>query len=556
MAFKNLESRFNENVNKLYAGATLKFDNGVASNGRTDAPLIVRKPGKNQVGIKLEGRSLPVVSAAQDLKRLTLFQLSRPGLLFLAKQQLLQTGNTFEFTRALNPAFVVANTVPFLHVKRNLRPLNELFGKTDTSYTNVKSMGQLQISTYNKFKSTAAPVFGEIKFNRPGVGKALTSRLLGPLNALKDTALGAISAFTPNQKRNIGELIDKWGIESWKVSRPELFKYIPGIQEQLSNYTKNSQLLSGIERLKPRPIVRPIESTVPQPILADYEGIAFIRYFSAGNVGLSTLNASEIAGGQSNMQEKLTIFKNGPQKGKKLSYIKDDANLPAKPPVDKNSKPAYRSINSNFDDPIVVSFAMGTDSPVRFRAFIKDLQQSATPEYKSYQYIGRMEKFVNYVGVQREISFKLGIIAFSKDELDGCWARINYLTGLVFPYGFNRGIFQPNIVRLTMGDVYTEQPGYVTSLNTNFNELGESWEIDDGRQVPIAAQMDIKFTIIEKTSKVADSPFYGITEKIFEVPYLPKEMAPRQLTALTQTVENRKPPVISSANIKLPTSGR
>ena len=325
---------------------------------------------------------------------------------------------------------------------------------------------------------------------------------------------------------------------------------------QVSNYTKNSQLLSGIERLKPRPIVRPIESTVPQPILADYEGIAFIRYFSAGNVGLSTLNASEIAGGKSNMQEKLTTFKNGPQKGKKLSYIKDDANLPAKPPVDKNSKPAYRSINSNFDDPIVVSFAMGTDSPVRFRAFIKDLQQSATPEYKSYQYIGRMEKFVNYVGVQREISFKLGIIAFSKDELDGCWARINYLTGLVFPYGFNRGIFQPNIVRLTMGDVYTEQPGYVTSLNTNFNELGESWEIDDGRQVPIAAQMDIKFTIIEKTSKVADSPFYGITEKIFEVPYLPKETAPRQLTALTQTVENRKPPVISSANIKLPTSGR
>jgi hypothetical protein len=106
-----------------------------------------------------------------------------------------------------------------------------------------------------------------------------------------------------------------------------------------------------------------------------------------------------------------------------------------------------------------------------------------------------------------------------------------------------------------MGDVYTEQPGYVTSLNTNFNELGESWEIDDGRQVPIAAQMDIKFTIIEKTSKVADSPFYGITETIFEVPYLSNEKAPA-IIASTQVVENRKPPVISSANIKLPTSGR
>jgi hypothetical protein len=51
-------------------------------------------------------------------------------------------------------------------------------------------------------------------------------------------------------------------------------------------------------------------------------------------------------------------------------------------------------------------------------------------------------------------------------------------------------------------------------LSTNFNELGTSWEIDGGRQVPIGAEMDIKFTIIEKSSKVADSPFYGITEKM------------------------------------------
>ena len=136
MAFKNLEQRFNENVIKLYAGSTSKFDNGIASNGKADAPLIVRAPGKGY-WTKYEDRSLPVQSTIQDVKRLTLFQLSKPGLLFLAKQQLLQTGNTFELTRALNPAFVVANAVPFLHVKRNLRPLNELAGKTDTSYENV-----------------------------------------------------------------------------------------------------------------------------------------------------------------------------------------------------------------------------------------------------------------------------------------------------------------------------------------------------------------------------------------------------------------------------------
>jgi hypothetical protein len=604
MAFKNLESRFNENVNKLYSAGTLKFENGKLSNGRNDDPLIVRKPGNGYWGFG-ESRSLPVRSALIDVKRLTLFTLSKRGLLFLAKQQLLQTGNTFEQTRLINPLFTVGNAVPFLHLRRHLRPITggpggALLAKTDVSYANVRKLGQLQKSTYDSFTQNAGG----------GIG-AFFKKLAGPIT-------NTISAFTA--KKNIGEEFGYGtpaSAEGWKKSRPELGKsdkdyavgfrppafkfggnistvgftrsvygaipsspgswngnyttyltysndkktwpltrqtdyasyrlrgleqynqvalpttgrpdvsnvakksgikanydsakdYKKAIDAQISNAAAVSQVLSDIERLNPRPIV--LASGLPA--LADYRGKAFVRYFSAGNAGLASMNASEIAGGKSNMQEKIKDFKTGPAKDKRLTYLKDESNLPAALPNNAVSKKAYQSINNAFDDPIVVSFAMGTDGPIRFRAFIKDLQQSATPEYKSYQYIGRMEKFVNYVGVQREISFKLGVIAFSKDELNGCWKRINYLTGLVFPYGFNRGIFQPNIVRLTIGDVYTEQPGYVTSLNTNFNELGTSWEIDGGRQVPIAAEMDIKFTIIEKSSKVADSPFYGITEKM------------------------------------------
>jgi hypothetical protein len=602
MAFKNLESRFNENVNRLYSAGTLKFENGAPSNGRNDDPLIVRKPGNGYWGFG-ESRSLPVRSALIDVKRLTLFTLSKRGLLFLAKQQLLQTGNTFEQTRLINPLFTVGNAVPFLHLRRHLRPITggpggALLAKTDVSYANVRKLGQLQKSTYDSFTQNAGG----------GIG-AFFKKLAGPIT-------NTISAFTA--KKNIGEEFGYGtpsSAEGWKKSRPELGKsdkdyavgfrppafkfggnistvgftrsvygaipsspgswngnyttyltysndkktwpltrqtdyasyrlakynqvawpttgrpdvsnvakksgikadydsakdYRKAIDSQISTAAEVSQILSDIERLNPRPIVR----ASGLPVLAEYQGKAFVRYFSAGNAGLASLNASEIIDGKtSNMQERIKAFKTGPAQDKRLTYLKDESNLPAALPNNAVSKKAYQSINNAFDDPIVVSFAMGTDGPIRFRAFIKDLQQSATPEYKSYQYIGRMEKFVNYVGVQREISFKLGVIAFSKDELDGCWKRINYLTGLVFPYGFNRGIFQPNIVRLTIGDVYTEQPGYVTSLNTNFNELGTSWEIDGGRQVPIAAEMDIKFTIIEKSSKVADSPFYGITEKM------------------------------------------
>ena len=579
MAFKNLENRFNENVNKLYAGATLKFENGKSSTGRNDDPLIVRKPGNGYWNFA-ESRGLPVVSALLDVKRLTLFTLSKRGLLFLAKQQLLQTGNTFEQTRLINPLFTVGNAVPFLHLRRHLRPVTggpggSLLGKTDRNYSNVRKLGQLQKSTYDSFTENAG-----------GGAKAFLKKLAGPITS-------TISAFTA--KKNVGEEFG-YEEEGWKKTRPELGKtdsdYVASVNAPKFKFGGNLKVLtfSGqsygaipkspgawngkyttyikftdaefkwalgstrsddyINSIKPlqigaQPIVKNTvsdtaikrslstelkNSYIPKTLetIRDnyqqdkqnwYEEITggqgimpYLKYFTGD---LDSITDGRQYDPKSDTGTNAKELATGPTgKRRKISYIKDDANLPTITPNNQISKKAYQSINNQFEDPIVVSFAMGTDGPIRFRAYIKDLQQSATPEYKSYQYIGRMEKFVNYVGVQREISFKLGVIAFSRDELDGVWKRINYLTGLVFPYGFNRGIFQPNIVRLTIGDVYTEQPGYVTSLSTNFNDLGTSWELDTGKQVPIGAEMDIKFVLIEKSSKVADSPFYGITEEM------------------------------------------
>ncbi len=545
MSFKSLEQRFNENVNTLYVGATSKFAGGKPSNNRTDVPLIVRAPGKGYWG-PMESRSTPVQSAAQDVKRLTLFQIGSDGIKFLAKQQLLQTGNTFEFTRALNPAFVVGNAVPFLHIKRNLRPLNELAGKTDTSYANVKSMGQLQLGTYSKLNSKVLENFNEFAttttFNRPGVGSTLVKRLLGPLNSLKDTVKNTVSAFNPNQKRNIGELgTDKWGPESWKISRPELKNYIPNIQKRLyttqqsyatervtENISRPRQTpklpsLGGVFNTAQNAITSAINATNRQltsnanlGTITSTNTVSFIKYFNgAESLKNATRTGTDIP---SSATAKRGANGQLPDKVDKISYIKDPSNYPGANTA-KNYRPAYSQINTEvtdpknpigWNDPVNVSFAMGKDEPIRFRAFIKDLNETSNPQYQTFQYIGRVEKFVNYTGVQREASFKLSVIAFGQDELDTVWRRINYLTGMTFPYGFTRGILQPNIIRLTIGGVYTNQPGYITSLNTNFNEPAGSWDID--KEVPIGATIDIKFTLIEKATRVADSPFYGITD--------------------------------------------
>lgn len=570
MSFKTLEQRFNETVNNLYAGATAKFENGKRSNGANDDPLIVTRPGRGYWSA-LESRSTPVQSAARDVKRLTLFQLSSDGVKFLAKQQLLQTGNTFEFTRALNPAFIVGNAVPFLHVKRNLRPLTELVGKTDTSFANVKSMGQLQETTYNNLKSKFIPEFyiqsalggqrtgtteerGPIGFSRPGVGSALTKRLSAPFKALKDTVKGTISAFSPNQKRNIGEAGgDKWGPKSWTMSRPELFEYVKGIQQDiLIKYQENS-LNDTKQSLTARYGAGAGATTDNysdfELIPSSEKVIKFIKYFDAGqslSTGVPGTNFPN-----SYVPKRSTGYL--PSVKGKISYIKDPSN---KLVEGVNSSP-YTYINTNFDDPINVSFAMGNDEPVKFRAFVKDLVETSTPQYTPYQYVGRIDKFVNYTGVQRDIAFKLAIIAFGPDELDVVWRRINYLTGLTFPYGFTKGLMQPNIVRLTIGQVYINQPGYVVSLSTNFNEPAGSWDIDE--EVPIGATVELKFTLIEKASRIANSPFYGISENsegydlTLNVPAALDSLDPKKAPAvgpLTTRVETRTPPPVTNVSAR------
>lgn len=605
MSFKNLEERYNATVDSLYSAAQNKYQGGTKSTGLGDDPIITRRVGDGYWGFG-ENRSTPVRSAITDVERLSLFSIKPQGLLFLAKQQLLQTGNTFKFTRLLNPTFAIGNAVPFLHVRRQLRPINgQLFGvgQTDTSYSNLRKIGQLQTETYDDFKTL------------PTLGGLIKKVLPSPL-------VNTVSAFTA--KRNVG---DKYGYEEagWKKSRPELGDNELFLPYFISNYTMGSKappyifgtldLLSrikvqsitgqnnkfkyggavvpdngtfsgirygpisdgGVGRLWDRnyktylktnsfgfggdytspttytlhPNYVKIDAGTRTSLLSDSVVSAiknwnepeiqtkirkqqsmftssvdtlfneetggsitsqpFLKYFSSPDSSNGVIISRDSLGENGNAKN-LSINASGSRK--RLRYMRDPLNESFEGQNVLERYDNLRTIddNSNLaEDAIVVSFAMGRNSPVQFRAFIRDLTENASPEYKPYQYIGRIEKFVYYVTVQRDISFTLDVLAFSKDELEIVWNRINYLTGLVFPYDVKDGILQPNITRLTIGNVYTDQPGYITRLDKSFNEISESWDIDN--QVPIAATMKMSFTLIEKQSRTANSPFHGINER-------------------------------------------
>jgi hypothetical protein len=754
MAFKNLEQRFNEKVGDLYAGAKLKFDGGRASTGINDDPLMVRRPGDGRLGIKQEGRSIPFNSAPRDVVRLTLFSASFRGIAFYAKQQLLQTGNTFEITRIINPAFVIGNAVPFLHIRRHLRPLSGLLGRAgQTNIGELRKIGQLQKSTYDRLVGVEGsaiteglgrvlnriPVIAQVRsaitanrsvgdgdygweFGRPelaegkyhvynmkkGIGNQSTrSNLLATIgNRILPSAISRRLSNLFSGSDNTLNVIDLaavkniYGVEdgsrneyityfasgpSWDgLTGPDYGKFNISAYFRDRNLTGDNirsgliinQAISGLYSNKIEPSTESLktivlENTLDRPYIqkttynlkpsedkpaTDYFSEAILpkrknvsqnfRYpeenvgdggaqeFRSSNISddLETLGnkstrfgdpekylensalllsqqpsapakdylseqleptvdrglfrvsqeqisdnfRSDLVSGESlknkdreKIKGRITTSREEFQKiadefirertdgsineqpflkyftpdntgviisrgggtnardlsinnGRRLKYLKDPLNYET--PDTITALPRYNKLPSsgpdgddpvtdiagNKVDPILISFAMGKDDHVQFRAFIRDINQNTSPEYKTYQYIGRIEKFISYVSVQREVNFKLDILSFSKDELKVVWNRLNYLTSFVFPYGINKGILQPNVVRFTIGKMFRDQPGYVTSLSTSFNEISESWDIDE--EVPIAATVNISIAIIEKTTMTANKPFYAINE--------------------------------------------
>lgn len=573
MSFKTLEQRYREKTKELYEGATSKFENGRPSRGFNDDPLNVRRVGDESFGkiSQALGRFLPVARALQDVLRITKFTLSLRGVIFLGKQFLLQTGNTFESTRLINPLFTIANAVPFLHVRRHLTPGALLSGLIqrggDTSTTTVRSMGQLQQGTYDKLTGKKQSFFSSITsafnakknvgWSAPGVtGYNIRERWNISRPELGDDVAGSKYIYTLQNKSGY---VFKYGgfVELTNLNTPDADNRYYRSDSVLFDYSMNSStrqafgdaqvsrtslLNEGVAGL------RNLAGSSDDMYNLSLQRIARVRYFTEGT---PTSRPYGTGMGQnlslgSTLEQVYTVTREGitenPFNIQKEAYIKfqpqsengnrtidttfwgvtsryDVANIRkrlAEAAAVNRSFP-YDSLADDWVDFITVKIAMGRKDPVRFRAYIKDIQQSSNPQYKEYQYIGRTEKFVSFSGAQREVSFKLSVLAHSQEELLEVWKRINYLTGLVFPFGVSNGVYQPNIARITIGNLYVDQPLYITALSTNFSDVIESWDID--AEIPMGATVDIKGMLIEKNQRVANSPFYGITEQYFTKEY-------------------------------------
>ena len=141
------------------------------------------------------------------------------------------------------------------------------------------------------------------------------------------------------------------------------------------------------------------------------------------------------------------------------------------------------AIGDSIDNDLV-KFRIGVidnDNPklktyMHFRAFLDSMSDTYTPTWDTTQYIGRGEKFYRYNGFDRTISLGWTVVAQSKQELIPMYKKLNYLASSLAPDYSDSGYMRGNLVTLTLGGWFYEQPGIITGMTLDVPQEA-TWEI-------------------------------------------------------------------------------
>lgn len=112
---------------------------------------------------------------------------------------------------------------------------------------------------------------------------------------------------------------------------------------------------------------------------------------------------------------------------------------------------------------------------LHFRAFLGAINDNFRSEWDFTKYVGRGEKFYNYTGFTREISFSFKVHPQSRAEMRSIYQKLNLLAASLAP-DYSNGYMKGNLIRLTIGDYLYIVPGFISNLTYNIPEEA-AWEI-------------------------------------------------------------------------------
>lgn len=490
MAFKNLEERFNSKMGELYQGTARQLADG----GMTRDPIIEKKPSEKNTDYGDDTRAFPIRSVVTDLERMTKWSTSPEGLKWYVVQGALQAGNTFSHTRLYNPAFVVGNVQPYPHVMRAWRAPNAVDltrGAPDASVKNIGSAGRLQIQTATSATSRLLTI---------GKGASLLTSVLGSLQSTVTQLSGTVKpgVLQVNERPEL-----QFPIDATKKGLYSEFKWRTLKQDLVDNKSEYLVAPDGSVTVIPPEIPHKyFPTTVPSPKYLDTKKTGNVLLQPAG-FGPSFVNDG------TNVQGKAETSVNG--RKRYFFDVMNTSEFNPSSPIPQTEIPAslieeYRKKAPTLVDFIIFDYVNKVSIP--FRALLSGITETVVPEHKDVFYIGRTERNIVYLGTRRSLSFKLNIHAFSDDELEGVWKKVNYITGLCYPSKYINGFMAPSLIKFTLGNIYDNQPAYIKAATTTIEE-DVSWSVDDTWQVPHGVSLNLTFELIEKGQPQTNYDFYS-----------------------------------------------
>ena len=168
-----------------------------------------------------------------------------------------------------------------------------------------------------------------------------------------------------------------------------------------------------------------------------------------------------------------------------------------------------------------------TDDIIVFRAAITGLTDSYTANWSPVNMIGRADPNFHYTGFSRDVSLSFDIYATDRDEVKPIYRKLNALAGYTAPtYNPDSIAMEGPWMRLTVGDLYRQQPVILTSLSYTF-AMDAPWEInieddDEMMQVPLKIGVQCSFNMISDHLPKKGGRFYTLAKR-FDPSSVPTE---------------------------------
>jgi hypothetical protein len=471
----------------------------------------------------LRGGSKAVTDSALDVKRLGKYftDIRNPsGLLFIAKQNLLSrtavrtqasTGllNEGVYTPLSTLAQAAGNAFG-LHV--NKQGLNPFDGPGSlTTYTDIINSKIIPVNSNGISGNRLTSLYTNILINNTGVGNF--GFLKGTLLNSGDNILSYIGG--PGSILGVGRTNIRFATDNTGAPLRTIYTgKEDNILQQNKVLTYTNKQIGDISSTPNNTgesfLISKYNSTT---VVGDFRKILRNNPTNTANENLGLAPNSLNYTNRKNIEQRVGLGNPGDKTSKNLkSYVSGSAAnsqsdtqgpLGAASPssYDKITViPIYSDKNGRNPDNIgndLVKFRIGVydlnninnnvipKNYIHFRAFLNQISDNYSADWSATKYIGRGENFYTYSGFDRKVSLSWTVTAQSKVELIPMYKKLNYLASVCAPDYSSNGYMRGNIVTLTIGGYFYEQPGIITGFNYSMNDDNSSWEIgindeDDG----------------------------------------------------------------------------